>query len=164
MTTNVELRRLASRVGRRLLACGGRLATAESCTGGWVSKVVTDIAGSSQWFEAGYVTYSNEAKARTLGVARRTLARDGAVSEAVVKEMARGAITASGADMAVAVSGIAGPDGGSRQKPVGTVWFCWAVRHQGRLRLRTRHVRFRGGREAVRSKSVALALKGLLRR
>ncbi len=125
---------------------------------------MTDIAGSSQWFEAGYVTYSNEAKARTLGVARRTLAQHGAVSEAVVKEMARGAIAASGADVAVAVSGIAGPDGGSPGKPVGTVWFCWAMRRKRSLLLRTRRIRFRGGRAQVRSKSVDMALRGLLRR
>lgn len=162
MASNGELRRLAARLGRRLLATRRRLATAESCTGGWIAKAVTDIAGSSQWFEGGYVTYSNATKARTLRVKRRTLARHGAVSAAAVREMARGAIAASGADLAVAVSGIAGPDGGTPDKPVGTVWFCWAARHGRSLRLTTRKVRYRGNRAAVRSKSVARALQGLL--
>jgi len=127
-----------------------------------VAKAVTDVAGSSQWFEGGYVTYSNEAKVRTLGVSPRTLARHGAVSEAVAREMARGAIAASGAVVAVAVTGIAGPDGGSPGKPVGTVWFCWAGRRGKSLRLRTLRIRFRGNRAAVRSKSVETALRGLL--
>ncbi len=139
-----------------------RLATAESCTGGWVAKAITDIAGSSQWFEGGYVTYSNEVKVGALRVSPRTLARHGAVSEAVAREMARGAIAASRTDLAVAVTGIAGPDGSSPGKPVGTVWFCWARRRGKSLRLRTRGVRFLGNRAAVRSKSVATALRGLL--
>lgn len=162
MPSHAALKRLAAQVGRRLLASRLRLATAESCTGGWVAKAVTDIAGSSQWFEGGYVTYSNEAKIQTLGVSSRTLARHGAVSEAVAREMARGAIAASGADLAVAVTGIAGPDGGSPEKPVGTVWFCWASRRGKSLRLSTLKFRFRGNRAAVRSKSVATALRGLL--
>jgi nicotinamide-nucleotide amidase len=163
MSSHAELKRLAVQAGRRLLASRVRLATAESCTGGWVAKAITDIAGSSQWFEGGYVTYSNEAKVRTLAVSPRTLARYGAVSEAVAREMARGAITASGADLAIAVTGIAGPDGGSPGKPVGTVWFCWARWNGKSVRLKTRRIRFRGNRAAVRSKSVATALRGLLR-
>ncbi len=161
MSTHAELHRLAVRAGRHLLARGLRLATAESCTGGWIAKVVTDVAGSSQWFEAGYVTYSNAAKARVLRVSRRTLARNGAVSEAVVKEMAKGALAASGADIAIAVTGIAGPDGGSPDKPVGLVWLCWARRRSGSVK--TRQVRLPGNRAAVRSKTVALALRGVLR-
>jgi nicotinamide-nucleotide amidase len=162
MPSNRTLERLAMRVGQQLLAAAQRLALAESCTGGWIAKAITDIAGSSQWFEGGYVTYSNASKVRTLGVSPRTLARFGAVSEAVVREMARGALRASGADLAVAVSGIAGPDGGSPDKPVGTVWFCWASRRGRGVRLKTRRVRFRGNRGEVRSASVALALRGLL--
>src|SRR5687767_14363694 len=104
---------LANKLGRYLLRSGRTVATAESCTGGWVAKAITDVPGSSRWFEAGYVTYSNSAKQKTLGVKARTLKRFGAVSEQVVREMARGALRASGAHMAVAISGIAGPDGGS---------------------------------------------------
>lgn len=163
MSSQSELERLAVRVGRHLLKSGRRLATAESCTGGWIAKVITDIAGSSQWFEAAYVTYSNAAKTRTLGVKVRTLARHGAVSEAVVREMARGALRASGAEMAVAVSGVAGPDGGTPEKPVGLIWLCWARRRGRATQLETRRVRLPGNRAAVRSRTVALALQGLLR-
>jgi nicotinamide-nucleotide amidase len=164
MSSHAELKRLAGRVGRQLLAGRRRLATAESCTGGWIAKAITDIAGSSQWFEAGYVTYGNSSKARALGVKQRTLARQGAVSEAVIREMARGALRASGADIAVAVSGIAGPDGGTPEKPVGLVWLCWARRRGRSVRLETKRVVLPGNRAAVRSKSVALALQGILRR
>ena len=163
MSTHAELRRLAVRVGRHLLKRRRRLATAESCTGGWIAKAITDVPGSSQWFEAAYVTYSNAAKTRTLGVKRRTLTRHGAVSEAVVREMARGALRSSGADVAVAVSGVAGPDGGTPDKPVGLVWLCWGRRHGRVTRLETRRVHLRGNRAAVRSRTVALALQGLLR-
>ena len=163
MSNHAELERLAVRVGRRLLKRQRRLATAESCTGGWIAKAITDIPGSSQWFEAAYVTYSNAAKIRTLGVKARTLARHGAVSEAVVREMARGALRASGAEMAVAVSGVAGPDGGTLEKPVGLVWLCWARRRGRATRLESRRVRLPGNRAAVRSRTVALALQGLLR-
>ena len=135
MPSNTTLERLAMHVGRHLLATGQRLTLAESCTGGWVAKTITDIAGSSQWFEGGYVTYSNASKVRTLGVSPRTLARFGAVSDAVVREMARGALRASGADLAIAVSGVAGPEGGSPDKPVGTVWFCWASRRGRGVRM-----------------------------
>jgi nicotinamide-nucleotide amidase len=106
-----------------------RIVTAESCTGGWIAKAFTDAAGSSRWFECGYVTYSNAAKVRDLGVTSRTLDEHGAVSERTVREMAAGALRVSGADVSIAVSGIAGPDGGTAEKPVGTVWFCVARRH-----------------------------------
>jgi nicotinamide-nucleotide amidase len=164
MSTHREIHRLAVRVGRRLLARGWRLATAESCTGGWIAKAITDVAGSSQWFEAAYVTYSNAAKVQALEVGRRTLARHGAVSRAVVQEMVRGALKASGANLAVAVSGIAGPDGGTPEKPVGLVWLCWGNRRGRAVRLKTRRVQLRGNRAAVRSRSVVLALQGLLTR
>jgi nicotinamide-nucleotide amidase len=124
MVTDDQLSQLVAHVARWALAAKIRLATAESCTGGWIAKAFTDAPGSSRWFECGYVTYSNQAKTRDLGVSLRTLHEHGAVSEAVVREMAAGALRVSGADVSVAVSGIAGPDGGSPEKPVGTVWFC----------------------------------------
>src|SRR6185437_15821372 len=126
MVDDKELFALSERIGQRLKAAGSRLATAESCTGGWVAKACTDVAGSSQWFECGFVTYSNAAKVRDLGVSEATLASHGAVSEPTVREMAAGAVRVSGADIAVAISGIAGPDGGTPGKPVGTVWFAVA--------------------------------------
>jgi nicotinamide-nucleotide amidase len=162
MPSDHELRSLALRVGRHLLATRRRVVTAESCTGGWISKALTDIPGSSQWFELAFVTYSNAAKTRQLGVRTATLVRDGAVSEAVAREMARGALRKSGAEVAVAVTGIAGPDGGTLSKPVGTVWLCWGERRGRKVELRTRKIRFTGDRKAVRAGSVALALRGLL--
>jgi nicotinamide-nucleotide amidase len=160
--TDRRLAALAARVGARFAAAGQRLTTAESCTGGWISKALTDIPGSSAWFETGYVTYGNGAKTRLLGVPEALLARHGAVSEAVVAAMARGALARAAADAAVAVSGIAGPDGGTPGKPVGTVWFAWARRSGRGVRLRTRRLRFTGDREAVRRKAVAAALAGVL--
>jgi nicotinamide-nucleotide amidase len=148
---------LARDVGAALLARGWRAVAAESCTGGWVAKALTDIAGSSRWFTTGYVTYSNEAKSRELGVAEPVLAAHGAVSETVVAAMAVGAKDRARADVAVAVSGIAGPDGGSAAKPVGTVWFAWAF-PEG---LRSEQRLFAGGRDAVRRFAVAHALEGL---
>lgn len=120
--TDSELMRLSEQVGLALKARGATVTTAESCTGGWLAKAITDTAGSSAWFERGFVTYSNEAKAQMIGVREETLAQHGAVSEPVVVEMAIGALKAARADFAVAISGIAGPDGGSEEKPVGTVW------------------------------------------
>jgi nicotinamide-nucleotide amidase len=126
-----EISELVARVARWALGAQYRIATAESCTGGWIAKAFTDAAGSSRWFECGYVTYSNEAKARDLGVSWRTLQEHGAVSEPTVREMAAGALRATGADVSIAVSGIAGPDGGSAEKPVGTVWLCVGRRVAG---------------------------------
>jgi len=137
-----DLLRLAARVGRYLLRGGRRATTAESCTGGWIAKALTDVPGSSQWFGEGFVTYSNEAKSRTLGVPRSILAREGAVSAGAARAMARGALRRTGAHVAVAVTGIAGPDGAVPGKPVGTVWFCWAVRHGRRVQLVTSGVCF----------------------
>jgi nicotinamide-nucleotide amidase len=124
MVTDDQLSEKVALVARWALGSKYRIVTAESCTGGWIAKVFTDAAGSSRWFESGYVTYSNEAKARDLGVSLRTLEEHGAVSEPTVREMAAGALRVTGADVSIAVSGIAGPDGGSAEKPVGTVWFC----------------------------------------
>ena len=135
------------------------LVTAESCTGGGVAQAVTSIAGSSEWFERGYVTYSNAAKRDDLGVSEALLRRHGAVSEQAARAMALGALRRSRGTLAVAVTGIAGPGGGSPAKPVGTVCFAWA--NKGRVRTETR--RFRGGRRSVREKSVRHALAGALR-
>jgi nicotinamide-nucleotide amidase len=128
MVTDAQLSELVALVARWALAEKYRIVTAESCTGGWIAKAFTDVAGSSRWFECGYVTYSNAAKVRDLGVSSRTLDVHGAVSEPTVREMAAGALRVSGADVSIAVSGIAGPDGGSAEKPVGTVWLCVARR------------------------------------
>lgn len=136
-----------------------KLVTAESCTGGWVAQCLTAIAGSSEWFDRGFVTYSNEAKQEMLGVPADTLVAHGAVSQPVAVAMAEGALRHSHADWAVAITGIAGPSGGSVQKPVGTVCFAWACR-DGRVAAGTSH--FAGNREEVRARSVAHALAGLL--
>lgn len=154
-----DLDALARQVAERLRHYGARLCAAESCTGGWVAKVCTDLAGSSEWFERGFVTYSNEAKQESLGVAGATLAAWGAVSEPTVREMAAGALAHSRATVAVAISGIAGPGGGSAEKPVGTVWFAWASADGAG---RTACERFDGDREAVRRQAVARALQGVL--
>jgi len=154
-----RLDKLAGDLGQRLGATGLMLATAESCTGGWVSKVVTDIPGSSAWFDRGFVTYSNPAKQELLGVSAAAIADHGAVSEEVAREMVQGAVEHSRADVAVAITGIAGPAGGSEDKPVGTVCFAWALK--GRMPLSQR-VRFAGNREEVRHQSVRLALERLL--
>ncbi len=139
---------------------GWMLATAESCTGGGVAHAVTAIAGSSEVFDRGFVTYSNGAKTGVLGVPAATIAGEGAVSEAVAAAMAEGALRSSGADVAVAVTGIAGPSGGTPEKPVGTVCFAWATR-DGAREVRTRH--FDGDRDAVRAASVRFAIEGVVR-
>ncbi|ROR29838.1 CinA family protein [Inmirania thermothiophila] len=149
---------LAADVGRLLLARGWRLATAESCTGGLVAKMLTDVPGSSGWFDRGLVTYSNEAKQALLGVRGETLARHGAVSEETVREMAAGLLARAPVEVVVAVSGIAGPAGGSPDKPVGTVWLAWAVRGGA---VRTQRARFAGDRAAVREQAARTALEGV---
>jgi nicotinamide-nucleotide amidase len=150
---------LARRVAAALDGPGWTLATAESCTGGWVAKVLTDIPGSSAWFHGGFVTYSNVAKAEMLSVPAALLTGSGAVSREVVEAMAAGAQQRTGAELAVAVSGIAGPGGGTADKPVGTVWFAWA----GPGSARCNELRqFAGDREAVRRQTVAVALEGVL--
>lgn len=156
-----ELEDLSAAVGQALLERKLMLACAESCTGGWVSEVVTATGGSSQWFERGFVTYSNAAKQELLGVKADTLRQHGAVSEAVAGEMAAGALARSHAQVALAISGVAGPSGGSPDKPVGTVCFAWVLRG-GTPTTETQH--FSGDREAVRRQSVHHALRGLLRR
>ena len=145
---------LARRLGAALKARGLKLATAESCTGGWAAMALTAIPGSSEWFERGYVTYSNAAKREDLGVAEETLLRHGAVSEAVAREMAAGALERARAQVALAITGVAGPAGGTAEKPVGLVCFAWA--HGSKITSETR--RFGGDRESVRRQSVLHAL------
>jgi nicotinamide-nucleotide amidase len=157
VTAPVE--QLVAELARVLRARGEMLATAESCTGGWVAKVCTDLAGSSDWFERGFVTYSNRAKQDMLGVSAATLERFGAVSEQAVVEMAAGALTHSGASWSLAVSGIAGPGGGSPDKPVGTVWFAWAGADGWHTSQRSR---FAGDRDSVRRQAVQRALEVLV--
>lgn len=150
---------LAHRVGEALERAGLSAATAESCTGGWVAQAITSVPGSSAWFVGGYVSYSNAAKQSMLGVNAQTLERFGAVSEPVVVEMAEGALRNTGADIAVSISGIAGPDGGSADKPVGTVWFAWAVKDRPTVSCLSF---FHGDRQSVRSQAVVQALDGLI--
>lgn len=153
---------LAEAVGRALLARRMWLATAESCTAGGVAYAVTQVAGSSQWFDRGFVTYSNAAKRQVLGVGASDLRLHGAASEPVARAMARGALAGSDAQLAVGITGVAGPGGGSAEKPVGLVCFSWALRRAGELRLRTETRHLAGDRAAVRTQAIIIALEGLL--
>ena len=161
---------LLARLAEGLVRRNKRVATAESCTGGGVACAMTDMAGSSRWFERGFVSYSNEAKTEQLSVPAETIARFGAVSEEVAAAMAAGALRHSRADFGVAVTGIAGPDGGSADKPVGTVCFGWSRRRagegegegEGAGEPKTLRVLFAGDRQEVREQSVEMALQGLL--
>jgi len=167
-----DIAQIIAEVAGRLLAVGRQFVTAESCTGGWIAKACTDRPGSSQWYRGGVVVYTNELKEALLGVQPGTLAAFGAVSEPAVREMAVGALERLGGNVAVAVSGIAGPDGGSPDKPVGTVWFAWAVSglqdvqdRGGRNAfpaVRTARHRFDGDRDSVRRQAVVVALQGVL--
>jgi nicotinamide-nucleotide amidase len=150
---------LAVRAGQSLKSRGWMLVTAESCTGGWVAEAVTMVSGSSEWFECGFVTYTDLAKQEMLGVQPATLERHGAVSEPTVREMVAGALAHSRGDVAVSVSGVAGPTGGTRAKPVGMVCLGWGVRGREPISV-TRH--FPGDREAVRRSAVIEALEGLI--
>jgi nicotinamide-nucleotide amidase len=154
------MKKLAEQVGRLLKKKRAALVTAESCTGGWVAQAVTSVAGSSAWFERGFVTYSDAAKHELLHVSKKTLKNHGAVSEQTAREMALGALGRSKGSIAVAVTGIAGPGGGSREKPVGTVCFAWA---HGKA-VDTETCRFKGSRESVRRQSVVHALEGVMSR
>jgi nicotinamide-nucleotide amidase len=157
--SDLELTQLAATLGARLRSTQRRLATAESCTGGWVAKVCTDLAGSSSWFECGFVTYSNEAKQRDLEVSAETLRKDGAVSQATVIAMARGALKRARAQVAIAISGIAGPGGGTPDKQSGTVWFAVATEMNERIGVIARVRRFDGDRDDVRRESVRYAFQ-----
>ena len=164
MHRSESINALAGALVAELLAAGKTLSTAESCTGGWVAKAITDIPGSSGCFAYGIVSYSDEAKQALLRVDPATLREHGAVSEATVREMASGALAVSAADLAVAISGVAGPGGGSAEKPVGTVWFAFASRTSGEAGIDAVLHRLEGDREAVRRQSVTLALKGVRER
>jgi nicotinamide-nucleotide amidase len=155
-----QLIELSEQLGQQLAAKGWRVATAESCTGGAIAAAITAIAGSSAWFEYGIVSYANSAKHKLLGVSEASLARYGAVSEQVVRQMAQGAQALSGAELAVAVSGIAGPTGGSDEKPVGTVWFAWALK-EGEVNASCKV--FAGDRQQVQQQAVVCGLIGLIR-
>ena len=155
-----QLGGVAEQVGELLKDQGSRLTTVESCTGGWIAQSVTAVAGSSVWFERGFITYSNEAKHELVGVPDLLIIENGAVSGPVARAMARGGLAHSPADVAVAVTGVAGPDGGSTEKPVGTVFVSWALRSGA---LRTERFLFEGDRVAVRTQTVIEALGGLIR-
>ena len=160
--SDAELAVLVRRVAEALQAGKELLVTAESCTGGWIGKVCTDLPGSSAWFRGGAIVYDNELKTGLAGVSPATLAKYGAVSEATISEMARGVLANLGGTVSVAVSGIAGPDGGTPDKPVGTVWFAWGRRRGKRTMVVTRHRLLPGDRDAVRRQSVEIALAGVL--
>lgn len=157
---DLTILQLASELGANLERLGWRLASAESCTGGGIAAAVTEVAGSSSWFEYGFVTYANSAKIALLSVDPATLAAEGAVSEAVVRQMVEGALSVSGADLAVSVSGIAGPGGGSHDKPVGTVWLAWGSLKGG---LEAHCYYFTGDRAQIRRQAVVVALRELVR-
>ncbi|MDJ0910035.1 MAG: nicotinamide-nucleotide amidohydrolase family protein [Woeseiaceae bacterium] len=159
-----SIRELSEKLVHQLVSDRKTVATAESCTGGWIAKSLTDVAGSSACFGYGIVSYSNAAKESLLDVTPDTIAAKGAVSEETVIEMAEGALSVSGADLSVAVSGVAGPDGGTDDKPVGTVWFAFSVRDGSGVDTAAEVERFDGDRDAVRRKTVAHALKGLTAR
>ena len=152
---------LVSRVGQRLIEHGAMVVTAESCTGGMIAEALTSIGGSTAWFDRAYITYSYESKTEMLGVNESTLQKSGAVSQQCVEEMVLGALQQSHANVSVACSGIAGPGGGSVDKPVGTVWLAWAV--QGQTEVVSQQFNFDGDREAVREQTTEAALEGILR-
>ena len=164
MTETESIAALSEALVSELIEAGQTISVAESCTGGWIAKALTDIGGSSQCFAYGVVSYSNGAKESMLGVNPAILIENGAVSKEVVREMAEGVLNLSGADYAVAVSGIAGPDGGTDEKPVGTVWFGWAVRHNKKMSIDAEKHLLKGDREAVRKRTVILAMQGVRER
>jgi len=158
-----EISKIATELAKSCLISGQILAVAESCTGGWVAKSLTDIAGSSEWFDRGFVTYSNESKMNMVSVLKSTLDAHGAVSKAVVVEMAQGVLANSNATLSVSISGIAGPSGGSDEKPVGLVWFAFAKKQNDKISVSTEKCIFAGDRNDVRGQSVVTALSGLLK-
>lgn len=161
MSTDVSELALAAKLGECLLAKQWYCAVAESCTGGKLSAAITDVAGSSQWFDRGFITYTNQSKMDMLGVRSEILTSHGAVSEPTVRAMAEGALVSSSVDITCAISGVAGPGGGSVEKPVGLVWFAWSVR--GGLTEAMSYC-FKGGRFAIRLQAVSAALNGLILR
>lgn len=161
MPEDQTIHELSTQVVHELSAAGKAVSTAESCTGGWVAKALTDVPGSSSCFAYGIVSYSNGAKESMLGVKNKTLADNGAVSEPIVREMAEGAMRLSGADVSIAVSGVAGPDGGTDEKPVGTVWFAWSVRGRKGITTDAELRHFDGDRDDVRMQTVIHSLRGI---
>ena len=161
MVTDADIRASAEQLVATLVDAGRTMAAAESCTGGWIAKTITDIPGSSAVFGYGIVSYSNDAKASLLGVSAATLEAHGAVSEATVKAMSEGVVRVSGAGIGVAVSGIAGPDGGSEDKPVGSVWFAWTTCGDDGVATTAELKQFPGDRDAVRRATVLHALEGI---
>ena len=149
---------IAQQVGNKLLDVNAKLTIAESCTGGGIAQAITAVAGSSQWFEFGYITYANKAKKQLLNVDQKTIDTYGAVSEQVVEQMASGALLSSGADYALSVSGIAGPDGGTKDKPVGTIWICWISPEITKVE----HYHLQGDRHSVREQVIKISLNELL--
>ncbi len=164
MADHESIQKLALALVNELTESGKAVATAESCTGGWIAKAITDIPGSSAVFGYGIVSYSNGAKESVLGVQSQTLEDYGAVSKPAVEEMSKGSLRLSGADIAVAVSGVAGPAGGTEDKPVGTVWFAWAIREGSNVKIESNCQHFDGDRDLVRELTVAHALQGLRER
>jgi|TARA_B110000495_G_C23029555_1_gene612708 nicotinamide-nucleotide amidase len=164
MADHESIRKLAEALVNELSVTGKTVATAESCTGGWIGKAITDIPGSSAVFGYGVVSYANGAKELIIGVQNASLEKHGSVSAQVVGEMAKGTLRLSGADIAVAVSGVAGPSGGTKEKPIGTVWFGWAVRDGSNALVDTTCEYFTGDRELIREASVAYALQGVRER
>lgn len=162
MISDAQLMELSAKVGAKLKAGRRYLVTSESCTGGWIGKVLTDVPGSSDWYRGGVVVYSNALKEALVGVKSATLGAQGAVSEATAREMAIGALDTLDGDLAVAVTGIAGPNGGTLEKPVGTVWFAWALRSGNTTQVRVQREVFAGDRDAVRRASVERALAEVL--
>lgn len=159
-----KLTLIAEKLAELLVKYNQQLAVAESCTGGWVAKVLTDLAGSSVWFERGFVTYSNQAKHEMLGVNESTLEMHGAVSQETVSEMAIGALKNSHADFSLSISGLAGPGGATKYKPVGLVWFCWAEKETNRFNIIASESKiFKGDREAVRYQAVEHVLTELIK-
>lgn len=158
--TDAELHQLTLQVAQCLLDINWRLSVAESCTGGWLGKCCTDLAGSSNWFDRGFITYSNQAKQDSLHVSNATLEQFGAVSEQTATEMAQGALAGSVADISVAITGIAGPDGGTIDKPVGTVCFAWATKYPP---IQTAVYLLQGDRESIRRQAVKIALQGIVK-
>jgi len=157
--SDVDLHQLTTQVAKVLLEQHWLLSSAESCTGGWVAKCCTDLAGSSTWFDRGVVTYSNQSKQDLLNVKADTLEQFGAVSEQTALEMAKGCLSLSAADISVSITGIAGPDGGLKEKPIGTVWIAWATRSCAKAELHN----FSGNRDAVRRQAVSSALNGIIK-
>jgi nicotinamide-nucleotide amidase len=153
-----QLKKLTRKLAKTLTEHNLSIVTAESCTGGWLAKCFTDLAGSSAWFDRGFVTYSNASKQDMLGVSKASLEKYGAVSEQVAKEMAQGALKNSQADIAVAITGIAGPDGGTNDKPVGTVWIAWAKADN----TFSQQFKFEGKREQIRYQSIIESINGII--